>query len=337
MERIIAAIWQEVFHAEKLSVHSNFFDLGGHSLTLVRVHSMLHERLHKEISMLDMFRYPTISSLSDYLSRQQVIRTEVETPRYQQIYDRAEKQKDALSPRKQAVGQMRYQQIYQQPRYQQIYFRPEKQKRALSREPHTKDKVESEFVFTVSVDLTPKYLETHINPYLNAISDIQHVIDEVCGRQPCAIRIQSIKQSSPISVNLNGTQEAIQLIKDTIVPWRRKHIEKMAHLLEKEKQAEIGSKKADILEKRAHAAKDQAEAEKIRAEAERQHEETEKMRLENEKLRLELHQAKIQLALEVLAQIAPNLSEIEKITFIVKLLPPLDILAFSELEIATDR
>jgi amino acid adenylation domain-containing protein len=105
MERIIAAIWQEVFHAEKLSVHSNFFDLGGHSLTLVRVHSMLHDRLHKEISMLDMFRYPTISSLSDYLSRQQVIRTEVETPRYQQIYDRAEKQKDALSRRKQAMQQ----------------------------------------------------------------------------------------------------------------------------------------------------------------------------------------------------------------------------------------
>jgi amino acid adenylation domain-containing protein len=105
MERIIAAIWQEVFRAEKLSVHSNFFDLGGHSLTLVRVHSMLHDRLHKEISMLDMFRYPTISSLSDYLSQEQVVRTEVEPPRYQQIYDRAEKQKDALSRRKQAMQQ----------------------------------------------------------------------------------------------------------------------------------------------------------------------------------------------------------------------------------------
>jgi acyl carrier protein len=105
MERIIAAIWQEVFRAEKLSVHSNFFDLGGHSLTLVRVHSMLHDRLHKEISMLDMFRYPTISSLSDYLSHEQVVRTEVGPPRYQQIYDRAEKQKDALSRRKQAMQQ----------------------------------------------------------------------------------------------------------------------------------------------------------------------------------------------------------------------------------------
>jgi hypothetical protein len=111
----------------------------------------------------------------------------------------------------------------------------------------------------------------------------------------------------------------------------------MAHLLEREKQAEIGSKKAEILEKRARAAKDQAETAKIEAEAAKQREETERMKLENEKLRLELHRAKIQLALEVLAQVAPNLSETEKIIFVVKLLPPLDIFAFSELEIAADR
>jgi acyl carrier protein len=105
LERLIADTWQEVFHVEKLSVHSNFFDLGGHSLTLVRVHSMLRNRLRKEISMIDMFRYPTISSLSDYLGRGQSVRTEVESPRYQQIYDRAEKQKGALNRRKQAMRQ----------------------------------------------------------------------------------------------------------------------------------------------------------------------------------------------------------------------------------------
>ena len=105
LERLIADTWQEVFHVEKLSVHSNFFDLGGHSLTLVRVHSMLRHRLNKEISMIDMFRYPTISSLSDYLSREQSVHAEVESPHYQQIYDRAEKQKGALNRRKQAMQQ----------------------------------------------------------------------------------------------------------------------------------------------------------------------------------------------------------------------------------------
>jgi acyl carrier protein len=105
LERLIADTWQEVFRVEKLSVHSNFFDLGGHSLTLVRVHSMLRNRLRKEISMIDMFRYPTISSLSDYLGQEQSVRTEAASPRYQQIYDRAEKQKGALNRRKQAMQQ----------------------------------------------------------------------------------------------------------------------------------------------------------------------------------------------------------------------------------------
>jgi hypothetical protein len=117
------------------------------------------------------------------------------------------------------------------------------------------------------------------------------------------------------------------------VPWRRRHTEKIAHLEEKKKQAEIGSIKADILEKRARAARDNAEAEKTAAEAARQREETEKLRLDNEKLQLELIASKFQLALDLLSQISPSLPDTEKTAFVVKLLPVLDTLVFSELEI----
>lgn len=192
----------------------------------------------------------------------------------------------------------------------------------------------STLVFMGSERLTPHYLETHINPYLNAINDLQRVIDEIKGRRPSTIQIKSVRQASPISIDLKGAPEAIQLIRDTVVPWRRKHIEKMARLQEREKQAEIGNIKADILEKRARAARDNAETAKITAEAAQQREETEKMRLDNERLRLELVAAKIQLALELLDRISSGLSETEKIAFVVKLLPSLDILAFSELEIS---
>jgi hypothetical protein len=111
----------------------------------------------------------------------------------------------------------------------------------------------------------------------------------------------------------------------------------MAHLTEQEKKVEIGARKADILEKRARAAKDKAEAQKISTEAEKQRAETEALKLENEKTRLELQHAKIQLALDVLAQVAPNLPETERIAYIVKLLPPLDIIVSTELEIASDK
>jgi acyl carrier protein len=44
MERLVAAVWKEVLGVDRLSVHDNFFDLGGHSLLSIRV----LERLRKE-------------------------------------------------------------------------------------------------------------------------------------------------------------------------------------------------------------------------------------------------------------------------------------------------
>lgn len=184
--------------------------------------------------------------------------------------------------------------------------------------------------------LTPAYLASDIVPYLKAITDIQHVIDEILGRTPSLLKIRSITQKSPISVSLEGAAEAVQEVKDTVIPWRREHIVIMARLAEQEKQAEIETKKAEVLEKRASATKSRAEAEKLLAEAARQHEEAERLKLENEKLRLELHRAKIQLALDILNKLAPALPETERITYLVKLLPSLDTLTSSNLEIVVD-
>jgi amino acid adenylation domain-containing protein len=71
VEQTIRAIWQEVLHLEKVGVHDNFFDLGGHSLLIVRLHSKLREVLNAQLSIIDLFHYPTISSLSEYLSQEQ--------------------------------------------------------------------------------------------------------------------------------------------------------------------------------------------------------------------------------------------------------------------------
>lgn len=68
-ERAISAIWQDVLKIEKIGINDNFFDLGGHSLRLAQVHNKLRKELSADIKMLELFRYPTISSLADYLSR----------------------------------------------------------------------------------------------------------------------------------------------------------------------------------------------------------------------------------------------------------------------------
>ena len=71
IERTLAMIWQKVLGLEKVGAHDNFFDLGGHSLLLTEVHSMLQETFKHTISLVDMFRYPTITALAIFLSQAQ--------------------------------------------------------------------------------------------------------------------------------------------------------------------------------------------------------------------------------------------------------------------------
>jgi acyl carrier protein len=57
-----------VLGLERVGIHDNFFDLGGHSLLLAKVHSQFQAALGRELAMIDLFRYPTISALAKYLN-----------------------------------------------------------------------------------------------------------------------------------------------------------------------------------------------------------------------------------------------------------------------------
>jgi amino acid adenylation domain-containing protein len=67
-EKTIARIWRDVLRVERVGLYNNFFDLGGHSLLMVQVHSKLRETFSREISMMDMFKYTTVGTLAGYLS-----------------------------------------------------------------------------------------------------------------------------------------------------------------------------------------------------------------------------------------------------------------------------
>lgn len=67
-ENVITQIWQQVLDVKKLGIHDNFFDLGGHSLLMVQVYNKLREAFHKEVPMVELFRNPTIATLSRYFS-----------------------------------------------------------------------------------------------------------------------------------------------------------------------------------------------------------------------------------------------------------------------------
>ncbi|MEO1348695.1 MAG: amino acid adenylation domain-containing protein [Cyanobacteria bacterium J06635_15] len=69
MEQALASIWQAMLQVEKVGVNDNFFELGGHSLLVVQAHSKLQEVFNQDISITDLFKYPTISTLAGYLDQ----------------------------------------------------------------------------------------------------------------------------------------------------------------------------------------------------------------------------------------------------------------------------
>jgi hypothetical protein len=69
LERTVAHVWREVLQLDSVGREDNFFDLGGRSLLLVRVHSHLRRAIGDQLSILDLFRYPTISAIAAHLRR----------------------------------------------------------------------------------------------------------------------------------------------------------------------------------------------------------------------------------------------------------------------------
>lgn len=67
IEKIITSVWKEALDVEQIGVNDNFFEVGGHSLLMVQVHSKLSELFESKLSIAEMFAKPTISALAEHL------------------------------------------------------------------------------------------------------------------------------------------------------------------------------------------------------------------------------------------------------------------------------
>ena len=68
---LIAEIWCDVLKVPTVGMDDNFFDLGGHSMLIVHVLNQLREKLGsplaRDLSMTDLFRFPTVHGLASFL------------------------------------------------------------------------------------------------------------------------------------------------------------------------------------------------------------------------------------------------------------------------------
>jgi len=68
-EASLIELWKEILDHGAFTPHDNFFEVGGHSLLLVRLKDLIAEKLKEEVSIVDLFHYPTIRSLATFLRK----------------------------------------------------------------------------------------------------------------------------------------------------------------------------------------------------------------------------------------------------------------------------
>ncbi|MEO8849447.1 MAG: amino acid adenylation domain-containing protein, partial [Casimicrobiaceae bacterium] len=66
-EKKLSDIWLEILELDEVGINDDFFELGGHSLLAIRLMSMIRKEMEFEISIGDIFEYPTLGALASYL------------------------------------------------------------------------------------------------------------------------------------------------------------------------------------------------------------------------------------------------------------------------------
>lgn len=92
LEREIVDIWCRTLGKQRIGLGDNFFDLGGDSLLLATVHTKVQEKLKIEISITDLFEFPTVRSLARRLGAKSSAE-----PSFIDAQQRAQKQRAAFA------------------------------------------------------------------------------------------------------------------------------------------------------------------------------------------------------------------------------------------------
>ena len=99
LQKLILSCWQKTLHVSDVSIHDNFFDIGGDSLLIVVLQTLLEDSIGSKVPIVDLFQYPTIFQLAQYLERKnnETVRSSISS----QNSDSADKRKNAFQRFKQ--------------------------------------------------------------------------------------------------------------------------------------------------------------------------------------------------------------------------------------------
>ncbi|MCL1123235.1 non-ribosomal peptide synthetase [Shewanella surugensis] len=69
VESKITSIWKQILNKESISLNDNFFDVGGNSLLMAKVHRQIKTNIAEHVSIMDLLQYPTIKKISQYIDK----------------------------------------------------------------------------------------------------------------------------------------------------------------------------------------------------------------------------------------------------------------------------
>lgn len=71
IEKNISLIWSEVLKRDRVGILDNFFNIGGHSLLAIQVLTRIRKHFEVDLSLKNIFEFPTIKKLSAYIQTQE--------------------------------------------------------------------------------------------------------------------------------------------------------------------------------------------------------------------------------------------------------------------------
>ncbi|MFZ2752436.1 MAG: phosphopantetheine-binding protein, partial [Lysobacteraceae bacterium] len=73
IEEVLAVIWIELLGVERVGIHDNFFDLGGHSLMAMRLIAAVRDTLGIALPLKTFFESPTIEHMGHSLLPDEIV------------------------------------------------------------------------------------------------------------------------------------------------------------------------------------------------------------------------------------------------------------------------
>jgi len=170
---------------------------------------------------------------------------------------------------------------------------------------------------TSGEQLNADVLRNDVAPTLSGIELIGQGASRAAHREYQGT-VSSISQDSPISINLTGLKETVELVLCHVIPWRRKNAERLSHLEVQKRELEVRKQENDLS---FHSI------------------EYEQRRLDTARAQFELAKSKWELAEKMLKELDPDnqLRGREREQAIVRLLAGIDQLATTRLEFEVVR